>query len=110
MWGEAAGPYHVHAAWRSSEPIRDGTLEAIGSGLQPDDETFCFWVDEKDPHCVIASWDLRATSIEEAARLCKAAVEHLPRSSGFEPDLIEIGVSTDEGYWVSTDPEADIPA
>jgi hypothetical protein len=105
---DADETYHVHGAWTSTEPIADETLMAIGSGLQPDDESFCFWVDEKDPLTVIASWDLRARSIEDAARLCKAEISALEQRPDFEPRLREIGVSTDESYWVTTNPESDI--
>lgn len=45
MTSDAAETFHVHAAWTSDEPIRGETLAAIGSGLQPDDETSCFWLD-----------------------------------------------------------------
>lgn len=106
---DAADTYHVHAAWTSVEPVRDATLAAVGSVLQPDDETFCLWVDEKDQHRVIASWDLAAASIEDAARACKAAAVRPFQSSSLGLNLSEIGVSTDEGYWVSTDPELDLP-
>lgn len=109
MTSAAEETYTVHVSWTSSEPIADETMRVIGLGLKPDDETFCFWVDEKDPLTVIASWDLRARSIEDAARLCKERISRWQQGHDFEPRLSEIGVSTDEGYWVTNDPEVDIP-
>lgn len=101
--------YHVHATWSASEPVEDATLTAVGAALQPDDETFCFWVDEKDPRTVVASWDLLARSVEHAAHLCRAALLPLDHEPEFKTLLTEIGVSTDEGFWVTTDPEHDVP-
>jgi hypothetical protein len=105
----ASDTYNVHAAWESGVPIAETTLTALGASLQPDDESFCFWVDEADPRRVLASWNVPALSIEDAARQCRAALLPLEREPDFVASLAEIGVSTDDGYWTTSDPERDIP-
>lgn len=100
--------FHVSAIWSSAEPINETALRALGAALQVDDDEYCFWVDEKDPNQVIASWKVDADSFEQAARLCRIAVQPLELVPEFGAHLSEIGVSTDEAYWMTSNPEHDI--
>ena len=62
--------FHVGGIWVSPAPLDAETLSEIGAQFSPSDESFCFWVDSKDPRRLEMSWDEDASSLEDAARRC----------------------------------------
>jgi hypothetical protein len=64
--------YSVYASMWAMSPIRDSTVQAVATGLRPDDEGTCVWR-EADPTVLRLSADVRsadfAAAIEEGRRM-----------------------------------------
>ncbi len=97
--------FHVGGTWEFNEPPDDAALRLIGSVFAPDDETFCFWAHDDDRRLVESSWDMEASSVEDAARRCKSLMDRAQKAAGFVARLAQIGVGSDEAYAKWTDPK-----
>jgi hypothetical protein len=88
--------YSVYASIWASSPIGDSTVQAVASGLRPDDEGMCVWR-EADPTVLRLSADVRSADFAAAIEEGRSLAEEALQLSGVAGLVHEVVAMTEEG-------------
>ena len=98
VWLPAHMQCVVAGSWDHGSPIAHVVEASFASAFRPTDESVCAWIDRENQHLLRVTFDVEASSFEEAIEMGRAELlegAHLIRLGG---SLIEVVSMTDEGY------------
>lgn len=92
--------FSVHASWRSSGAVDADAALNVNRIFRREDETLCAWIDEKDAHRFLVSFDLQAADYVDAAKQCLGLASEVVDLEPRVGSLEEVGATDEEGYLV----------
>src|SRR3712207_5301099 len=97
--------YSVYASIWASSPVGDSVVQAVASGLRPDDEGMCVWR-ETDPTVLRLSADVHSADFTAAIAEGRSLAEEALQLSGIAGRVHDVVAMTEEGMAEWTADEA----
>lgn len=94
------GIFSVHALWRSKVAVPADAALNVNRMFRREDKTLCAWVDEKDAHRFLVSFDLQAANYFDGAQQCLGLVNEVVDLEPRVGSLEEVGAADEVGYLV----------
>ena len=96
------GEFVIYADWQCLRAVDQGLLDAVDAEWDPLDESFCSSPSDDDPTVLVMSFDLTATSYEEAAEQGQRRVEQFAGNAPLDGTLLSVVAMDEEGSMTFT--------
>ncbi|HEY7936359.1 MAG TPA: hypothetical protein VID26_04445 [Candidatus Limnocylindrales bacterium] len=92
--------YSMYRCWHSGQPIESPAFESVAALFRPQDPEACLWIDPDAPNLLRISFDVEATSEEDAIEQGRSALEPATDSGLLIGQMVEV-LALADGYQVA---------
>lgn len=86
----------IYGRWDHETEISAEALQRVNAAFRPDDSSVCIYVDEKDDHVLVVSFDVEAADFESAVDAGRSAASEAAQLGPLSGQAVEVVAMTEE--------------